>query len=193
MQPGRPAEVELVDSQFSITPGAAFAVVASTVAMYAAYILLVRLTGQRSLSPMSSFDFACVVAIGAVLGRTVLLEATTLPGGVIALVTFFVLQGLLGMASHHPRLDRLLNPAPVLLMAGDRLLTDTMQRVHVTEDEVRLALRQVGVRRLEEVSCVVLERNGSVSVLTTQTQLDPWLVREVKGAEELLETQEGSS
>lgn len=154
-------------------------VVIATIVIYLALIVLVRILGQRSLASMSSFDLGCVVALGAVVGRTVLLETPTLLSGVIALITLFAMQAGLGALRGNPVIDRLMNRAPVLLATGDRLLVDNMRRAHVTEDELRQRLRLAGITRLEQVRCAVLERNGEISVLRRDGDLDPQLVTDV--------------
>ncbi len=159
------------------------AVVVSTIGIYVAFIVCVRLVGQRSLASMSSFDFGCVVALGAVMGRTVLLQTPTLLTGVVGLGTLFAMQGVLGILRTDQRLDRLLNRSPVLLMAADRLLKDNMRKAHVVEDEIRQKLRLAGIRRLEEVHSVILERNGTVSVIRRGTPVDPWLLADVTAVE----------
>jgi uncharacterized membrane protein YcaP (DUF421 family) len=155
-------------------------VVISTVAVYLALVVLVRAVGQRSLAGMSGFDVGCVVALGAILGRTVLLEKPTLLIGVVALVSFFAMQAVLGALRQSPRFDRLINRSPVLLVHDGALLTDRMRRAHVAEDELRQRLRLAGVHRLDEVQCVVLERNGSVSVLRRGADVDPWLLADLQ-------------
>lgn len=172
--------------QFTISASTAATVVITTVGIYLAFIILVRVIGQRSLASMSSFDLGCVVALGAVMGRTVLLEIPTLAIGVVALATFFVTQGLLGLLRQWRVMDRLMNRQPVLLMAGPRLLLDNMRKAHVVEDEIRQVLRGAGIRRLAEVRCVILERNGSVSVLRQDDPVDPWLLADIDGAENQL-------
>ena len=158
-------------------------VVISTGAIYLVLVLLVRLIGQRSLATMSSFDVGCVVALGAVVGRTVLLETPTLVIGLVALVSLFAMQGSLSRLRQHRRFDRWVNRPPVLLMTGARPLRDNMRRAHVAEDELRQRLRLAGVRRLDEVHCVVLERNGAVSVIRRGDDVDPWLLADVEPGE----------
>lgn len=167
--------------QFSISPQTALAVVVTTVTIYLAFIVLVRLVGPRSLTSTASFDFAAVVALGAVLGRTVLLAEPTLAIGLVALVTLFGMQGLLGWLRQNPRFDRLVHRSPTLLVSDGVLLRENMRRVHVVEDEVRQAVRHSGARTLDEVRCVVLERNGTVSVVRSGQQVDPWLLGDVAG------------
>lgn len=156
-------------------------VVITTCGIYLTFMALVRVVGQRSLASLSSFDFGCVVALGAVLGRTVLLESPTLLIGVVALLTFFALQGLLGLLRQSRRIDRFINRPPVLLLWDGVLLEDAMRSAHVVDDEIRQRLRLAGVSRLDEVGAVVLERNGNLSVVRRGESMDPWLLEDLGG------------
>jgi uncharacterized membrane protein YcaP (DUF421 family) len=171
-----------VPEAFRIDASTALTVVATTIGIYIAFVVLIRVTGPRALTSTSSFDFACVVALGGVLGRTALLKDPTLPIGVIALVTFLCLQALLGSARQNTRVYEWLNPRPVLLVSDGRLLVDNMRAAHVVEDEIRQAARRAGARGLGEVRCAVLERNGSVSVVRADEPVDAWLLQDIIGS-----------
>ena len=168
-----------MSEQFEISPETAATVVVTAVCIYLAFIVLVRLIGPRSLSGMSSFDLACVIALGAVLGRTVLLTDPSLMIGIVALLSFFAMQGVLGLLRQNRRVDRWINRPPMMLVADGALLTENMRRAHVVEDEIRFVLRQHGARGLVDVDCVVLERNGSLSVVPSDPRVDPWLLDDV--------------
>jgi uncharacterized membrane protein YcaP (DUF421 family) len=172
-------------AELGVAPLTAVAVVISTVVIYVVFLVLVRLAGQRSLAAMSNYDVACAIALGAVVGRTTLLAEPTLGTGVIALVTLFAAQRLLGLAQRRPLYRALFDRSPVLLMVGGEVRTARMRRARVTEDELRQRLRLAGISRLEQVGCVVLERNGQISVLRRDAGLDPWLLGDVPGAAEI--------
>jgi uncharacterized membrane protein YcaP (DUF421 family) len=165
--------------EFQISLHTALTVVVTTLCIYLAFILMVRLVGSRALTSTSIFDFACVVAFGSILGRTVLLRDPTLAIGVVALATFLTAQGAMGLARQNRSLDRWLSPAPVLLVSDGALVSANMRRAHVVEDEVRQAVRRAGARSLADVRCVVLERNGSISVVRADQPMDPWLLADV--------------
>jgi len=167
---------------FRVDATTALTVVITTVGIYLAFIVLIRVTGPRALTSTSSFDFACVVALGAVLGRTALLRNPTLPIGVIALVTFLCMQALLGSARQSSRLYGWLNPRPVLLISDGELLVDNLRAAHMVEDELRQAARRAGVHGLHDVRCAVLERNGAVSVIRAGGPIDPWLLEDITGS-----------
>lgn len=163
----------------------ALAVVLSAVGVYVALLLLLRIFGQRAVASMSSFDFAAAVAMGAVMGRAILGSTPTLLAAVVGLATLFAMQVLFGLVRRGPRLQAALNNPPILLIAHGRLLEDNLRRAHVVEDELREKLRLSGVRRYEDVACMVLERTGAVSVLTAGGPISRDLVADVEGAEAL--------
>lgn len=158
-------------------------VAAATVVMYLTLVACVRLLGQRSLANMSSFDLGCAIALGAVVGRTSLLLEPTLLAGVVAIVTLFATQTTLARLRQRRWVDRLMNRPPVLLMVGATPLVENLRGSHVAEDELRQKLRLAGIRNPTEVRCVVLERNGAVSVVRQDEPLDPWLFSDVPGVE----------
>ena len=155
-------------------------VVMSTVGIYLVFIALLRVSGPRSLTGTSSFDVACVVAFGAVIGRTPLLAEPTLLVGALALTTFFVLQGTLGWLRRFSSVDRLVNGAgPIVLVRDGVMQSERLRSTHVTEDDLRQALRHAGLRSLKTAAYVVLERNGTLSVIAAGQSLDPWLVADL--------------
>ena len=70
-------------------------------------------------------------------------------------------------------------------MAADQILHENLRRAHVTTDELRQRLRLAGISRLDQVGCAVLERNGSISVLRRDVDLDPRLLADVPDADQL--------
>lgn len=160
-------------------------VVLATVVMYLVLIGSVRLLGQRTLANMSSFDLGIAIALGAVVGRTSLLLDPTLLVGLVAMLTLFAIQITLARLRRSRRIDRLLNRPPVLLMAGAQPLQENLAAAHVAEDELRQRLRLAGIRSVREVRCVILERNGMVSVVRHGEQLDPWLFSDVPETDRL--------
>jgi uncharacterized membrane protein YcaP (DUF421 family) len=156
-------------------------VAVATLGIYLALLVCVRVSGQRSLSAMSATDVACVIALGAVVGRTTLLATPTLTTGVIALVMLFAVQRCLGLLRRNRILGRILTREPVLLMRGGSVLPDGLRAARMSEDDLRQRLRLAGVARLADVDCVVLERNGVVSVLRAGPEPDAWVMADVPG------------
>jgi uncharacterized membrane protein YcaP (DUF421 family) len=165
-----------VTDQLTTTPSTAVQVVVATVAIYLAFVLLLRLAGPRSLATLSLSDLAFVMALGALVGRTTLLADPSLVTGLLALTTLFVLQRVMTLVQRHGPWRRRLHRTPVVLVRDGRLLVDAQRRARVHDDELREALRHAGVVTLADVAWAVLEPTGRISVLRGETPLDPWLV-----------------
>ena len=172
-------------SRLGVTWDQADLVVISTVGIYVTFLVWLRLAGPRALANMSSFDLAAAIALGAVVGRVVLEDTPTLLAGVIGLCTLFALQALFGLLRRSPRADAALTNLPFLLMANGELLTDNLRRAHLVENELKAKLRLAGIRRYDDVACVILERTGAVSVLPRGETISADLIADVRGSEVL--------
>jgi uncharacterized membrane protein YcaP (DUF421 family) len=133
---------------------------------YVAMIVLLRASGKRTLSKMNAFDLIVTVALGSTLANVLLDESVTLAEGVVAFALLIGLQFLVTWSSVRARwVRRVVTGEPQLVALRGELIPGALVRVRVTDDEVLAALRSQGIEFLEEVEAVVLETDGSVSVV----------------------------
>ena len=151
--------------ELTSTPSTALQVVVATAVIYLAFVLLLRLLGQRTVATLSIVDLACVMAVGALVGRTALLAVPSLATGLVGLVTLLVTHRGVATLQRRTPFGRWLGREPVVLAWHGELVPDAMRRARVSDDEMRQQLRLAGVTAVDQVSCVVLERNGQISVL----------------------------
>ena len=140
--------------------------VVSAALLYAFVILSVRVSGKRSTSQMNNFDWVVTVAIGSLMASGILLKDVSLLESMIAIATLLGLQFLLtwAMLRWQP-LEDLVRADPRLLFHEGEFLWEAMRRERVCKQEVLSAIRANGMRDLDEVQCVILETNASLSVL----------------------------
>jgi uncharacterized membrane protein YcaP (DUF421 family) len=171
--------------RLGVSPTDALAVVVSTAGVYVAFLIMLRVVGQRAFAAMSSFDLAATIAFGAVMGRAILGYTPTLAAGVLGMVTLLVLQAISGFLRRSSRLDAVLTNMPVLLMADGVVLHDQLRNTKIVEDELREKLRLAGIHRYEDVGAVILERTGAISVLRRGETIAPEMVSDVRGRDRL--------
>lgn len=141
-------------------------VAVSAVSTYAALVLLLRVSGKRTLSQMNIFDFVVTVAIGTTLASTILSRDIVILDGLVALVILVFLQFIVARATSRWRwMERLVKSQPRILYAEGRYDTAAMRRERVAKEEVRQAMRSQGISSEADVAAVVLETNGKFSVL----------------------------
>lgn len=141
-------------------------VLASTLGIYIAIVLLTRISGLRSFSKISGFDFAVTVAIGSVMATVLVAKEPPLLQGMVALAALYTVQ--LGTAILRYRwswFSELIDNEPLLLMDGQELLYDNLHEANVSEADIRAKLREANVITMEEVRAVVMETTGDISVL----------------------------
>lgn len=132
---------------------------------FIALILILRVSGKRTLSKMNVFDFVFVVAVGSVFAGTMIEKDTTLLEGLTALATLVIVQTILAaLAARNERFELLLNGEPTLVFSNGKFLHHAMKKERITEEEVRAAIRDQGLTRVEDVKAVVIENDGSLTV-----------------------------
>jgi uncharacterized membrane protein YcaP (DUF421 family) len=133
---------------------------------YTSLIILLRVTGKRTLSKMNAFDFVVTIALGSTLATVLLSREVTLAQGVTALALLIGLQLIITWLSVRVRwVRRLVTGEPSLLLYRGEFLDDALKRARVTRDEVRAAVRGSGLATLDQTEAVVLETDGSFSVV----------------------------
>jgi uncharacterized membrane protein YcaP (DUF421 family) len=133
---------------------------------YASLVVLLRVSGKRTLSKMNAFDFVVTVALGSTLASVLTSSDMALARGLVAFALLIGLQLAITWGSVRSRwIDGLVKSEPSLLLSRGELLRAAMRRERVTEDEVRAAARASGIDALEQVDAVILETDGSFSVV----------------------------
>lgn len=133
---------------------------------YAYLVFILRVTGKRTLSKLNAFDFVITVALGSTVATIILSRDVSLAEGAAALALLVLAQFLLTWVSVRSKLVRgLIRARPALLLFEGRFLEEQMRSSRTSEGDVYQALREQGVGRMSEVGAVVLETNGSLSVI----------------------------
>jgi uncharacterized membrane protein YcaP (DUF421 family) len=131
-------------------------------------IVLVRMAGVRSLSKMTAFDFVVTLATGSLLATAGSASGwTAFVQTVAAMTVLLVAQEGLTVVRRSPRLRRLIENEPLLLMRDGDYIEGAMRRGRVTHDDLRAKIRAVDLSGPREVSLMILETTGDISILTT--------------------------
>lgn len=133
---------------------------------YVALIVLLRVSGKRTLSKMNAFDFVITVALGSTLATVLLSKDVALAEGVVAFAMLVLLQFTVTWLSvRFGLVRRLVKAEPRLLFHQGRFLDGALRATRVTREEIRQAARTGGVADLADIGAVVLETDGSFSVI----------------------------
>lgn len=151
-------------------------------AAYLSLVVVLRISGKRTLSQLNAFDFVVTVSLGSTLATVLLSGDTSLAEGVLALSLLAALQFLMAWVSAHwPRARRVFTARPALLLVDGELRPEALRRNRLSASEVRQAVRMQGMGDLSGVRAVVLETNGTLSVIPSSQYGNGSALEEVRG------------
>jgi len=133
---------------------------------YVALVSLLRVSGKRTLSKMNAFDLVVTVALGSIMATILLSQDVALVQGIAAFAVLILLQLFVTWLSVRlPAVRKVVKAEPTLLFYRGQFLSGAMTRQRVLEAEVWAAIRESGIASIDGVHGVVLETDGTFSVV----------------------------
>ncbi|KJS02314.1 MAG: membrane protein [Desulfobulbaceae bacterium BRH_c16a] len=133
---------------------------------YVSLIFILRVSGNRTLSKMNAFDMVVTVSMGSTLATILLNKDVALTQGALAFALLTGMQFAVTWSSVRVSwIRKIVTGEPMMLLYQGAFLPTALLRARVTEDEVYAAIRSTGLEALDEVRAVVLETDGSFSVV----------------------------
>ena len=151
-------------------------------ATYFALIVVLRLSGKRTLAKLNAFDFVVTVAFGSTLATILLSKDVAMAEGATALVLLAGLQLIVAkVIAMVPGSRALVTSRPSFLVADGKVLEEALKRHRVSKEEINQVVRGTGHGDLSQVSAVVLETDGTLSVITVGQLGDGSALSDVTG------------
>jgi uncharacterized membrane protein YcaP (DUF421 family) len=139
-------------------------------AIYFFLLLIFRLSGKRSIAQITTFDLILLLIISEATQQALLGQDFSLTNAFLVIVTLVGIDiGLSLLKQRSPRIEKLLEDEPLIIVEEGRPLLDRMKKVRVDEEDVLIAARVLqGLERMDQIKYAVLERNGGISIVPKQ-------------------------
>jgi len=136
-------------------------------AVYGFLLLLVRISGRRTLASLTSFDFILLLIIGEATQNAMLGDDQSMTNGFLVITTLVVIDiGLSLWKQRSPRLEKWIEGVPTVLVENGRPLKDRMDKARVDASDIMQAARELqGVERMDQIKFAVLERSGIITII----------------------------
>jgi uncharacterized membrane protein YcaP (DUF421 family) len=135
-------------------------------AMYLFLFLLFRVVVRRRVGAVGMADILVLVIIADAAQNGMSGEYRSITEGAILIATIITWNVLLDWATYKSsRLQKILEPPPLLLIDNGRVLRRNLRVEFVSEDELRSKLREHGVTDYAQVAKAYMEGDGEVSVI----------------------------
>lgn len=133
---------------------------------YVFLVIMLRVSGKRTLSKMNAFDFIVTIALGSTLATMFVSKEVALSQGALGLALLVGLQWInTFIAARWSGYQKLLKAEPTLLVYRGEFLKEAMLEQRVTKDEILAAARQQQITEPKDIDAVILETEGSLSVI----------------------------
>lgn len=133
---------------------------------YLGLISMLKISGNRTLSQMNSFDFIITIAMGSTFSSGILDKNVSLVDTLCALGLLISMQFLITKFSvRSQKIDHLVKAKPVMLFYQGELIEEAMNHERVGKDEILACMRENGLSTFSQVEAIVLETNGKISAI----------------------------
>lgn len=133
--------------------------------VYGVLLLLVRLSGKRTLGQFTPFDLLVVLLLSEVVSAGMVGMEDSVTGALVGASTLVALNWLVAAsAARSTHMQTLLEGIPTLVGRDGQLYLAVLQRNHVPQVDVERALREADCD-LKDLKFAFLEVDGGISIL----------------------------
>lgn len=145
-------------------------VVIRAVGVYLVLLVVLRISGKRTMAQVTTFDFILLLIIGEAVSEALVGEDSSLTAAAIIVITIVLLERLSDYVSWRlPRVKRVLESVPVVLVEKGQPIRDVMDRERISSDDVLAAARETqGLDSMDQIKWAVLETSGDISIVPAQ-------------------------
>ena len=135
--------------------------------VYIFLMIIFRISGKRSLSQITTFDFILLLIISEATQQALVGSDFSIINAFVVIASLVVLDVLFSrIEGRWPIFRRVVSGLPVILVEHGQLLGDLANQEGVTRAEILAAGRDKhGLERLDQFKYTILERHGGISVV----------------------------
>lgn len=136
-----------------------------SLATYVSVVIMMRISGKRTLSKLNSFDFIATVGLGSILASTAT-NSIELHKGLVAFASIVFFQFVVSkLTTKYTVVQKAVLFRPTLLFYEGKFIDEALDNERMSKQEIHETIRQNGTDAIENVKAVVLEGEGSLSVI----------------------------
>ncbi len=138
--------------------------------VYLFLLIIFRIAGRRTLGQITTFDFVLLLIISEATQQAMIGEDFSITNAILVIGTLVALDIALSIwKQRSPKLDKVLEGVPMIIVENGRPIKELMSRARVGEEDVLTSARELqGLERMDQIKYAVLERNGSITIIPKQ-------------------------
>jgi uncharacterized membrane protein YcaP (DUF421 family) len=139
--------------------------------IYFVMLIVMRLSGRRTVAQMTPFDFVLLLIVAETTQQALLGDDFSIVNAMVLILTLFSVDIVLSYIKQWSPSTRLaLDGTPTVLIADGEIDVQALKRARIdVEDILTAARQQQGLSRLDQIKFAVLEADGAISIVPQKT------------------------
>ncbi len=140
------------------------------IVIYLFLLVVFRVSGKRTLSQITPFDFILLLIIGDASSQALMWDDFSLANAFLVIVTLVGVDiGISFIKQRSERFERIVDSVPLVIVENGELLKDRMDKARIDEVDIMAKARELqGLERLDQIKYAVVERSGGITIIPKQ-------------------------
>lgn len=132
--------------------------------------MALRVFGKREVGQFTLYDLVFILLVANALQPAMTGTDTSITGGLILIVALVAANFVVGRLDRLSAFHRVFGSKPSVLIKNGKLVPATLKHEGISEEEVEMAIREHGVDDVKDVELGVLEPDGTISIVPTESK-----------------------
>jgi uncharacterized membrane protein YcaP (DUF421 family) len=136
-------------------------------AIYFTLLVIIRLSGRRTLAQMTPFDLVIVLVISETTQQAMLGDDFSITNAVLLILTLFTTDIALSYVKRwSPKSAHIIDGVPTVLVTNGKYDERALRGCRLDKEDVMEAARsQEGIERVADIKFAILEVSGNISII----------------------------
>jgi uncharacterized membrane protein YcaP (DUF421 family) len=142
-----------------------------SIAVYVVLLLALRLFGKRQVGQFTLYDLVLVLLVANAVQPAITGPDVSLAGGILIILTLVLVNYGVSRLDRYRVFHRLLVPDPTIIIQNGHYLRNRLAREGIDEEDCEMAIREHGIDDVSQVRLGVLEPDGTISIVPSETKV----------------------
>lgn len=136
-------------------------------AIYFTLLVIIRLSGRRTLAQMTPFDLVIVLVISETTQQAMLGDDFSITNAILLILTLFTTDIALSYVKRWwPKAAHVIDGVPTILVTDGKYDERALKGCRLDQDDVMEAARsQEGIEKVSDIKFAILEVSGNISIV----------------------------
>lgn len=139
-------------------------------AIYFVLLIIIRLSGRRTMEQATPFDFVLLLIVAETTQQALLGDDFSITNAVVLIITLFLIDiGLSYLTRRLPWMGKVVDGRPTFLIFDGTVDERALRKTRMSREDIMVAARkQQGLERLAQVKHAILETDSGITVISRE-------------------------